>query len=212
MLQITEPITLITDFILAAVGLFLGAKLLKKNKISPQKTIKFFAITLLSLSLSAFFGGIYHGFKNIIGVTASAVTWLTTLYSLNVMAFFLLLAGSYLAKNAVIKKILPVGASVKLICFLIVSSLTGQFMFVILDYGISIIILASILIYLVAQNIGRRAALITLSGLSVSVLAGLIQFLGISPHRYFNNNDIYHTLQIIGICLTYLGAKSLKDA
>lgn len=212
MIQITEPTTLITDYILTAVGLFLGAKLLIKNKTSGQKTIKYFAATLLFFSLGFFFGGTYHGFKGTLGPLVAGITWQIATYLGNIMGFFIILAGSYLVKNAATKKILLIGALLKLTCFLAVSSFTGQFMFLMLDYGISIIILALILVYLAAKNITRKPALIMLSGLGVSVLAGLIQFLEISPHQYFNNNDLYHTIQLIGIPLIYLGAKSLKDA
>jgi hypothetical protein len=210
--RITEPMTLFTDYLLTAIGLILAIKLFIKNRALRQKTVKLFAATLLLMSLGFFFGGTYHGFKEITGPFAADVTWRITIYLANITSFFLILSGAYLVKNSTAKRRLIVAGGMKLACFLVISSLNDQFKFVLLDYGTSIVILMSILIYLAAKNIRRKAALITLSGLSVAILAGLIQFSGFSPHRYFNNNDLYHVIQIAGTYLIYLGAKSLKDA
>ena len=204
--------TLFTDYLLTAVGLVLAIKLFLKNRALRQKTVGLFATTLLFMSLGFFFGGTYHGFKETTGLFVADIIWRITTYLANFTGFLLILSGAYLIKNTSAKRWLIAAAGAKLACFLVVSSFNDQFKFVLLDYGVSIIILVSILICLAVKNIGRRAALITLSGLGVAVLAGAVQFLGFSPHKYFNNNDLYHVIQIIGTCLIYFGAKSLKDA
>lgn len=203
--------TLLTDYLLAAIGLTLAIKLFLKNRVLRQKTVKLFAATLLLMSAGFFFGGTYHGFKEIIGPFAADATWRVTVYLANITSFLLILSGAYLIKGSAAKRWLIAAAGIKLACFLVVSSFNDQFKFVLLDYGTSIVILMSILIYLAAKNISRRAALITLSGLGIAVLAGLVQFSGFSPHKYFNNNDLYHVVQIVGTYLIYLGAKNIKD-
>jgi hypothetical protein len=204
--------TLFTDYLLTVIGLVLAIKLFLKNRALRQKTVKLFAATLLFMSLGFFFGGTYHGFKEITGPFIADIIWRITTYLANFTGFLLILSSAYLVKNSTAKRWLIAIAGAKLACFLVVSSFNDQFKFVLLDYGASIVILMSILVYLAAKNIGRRAVLITLSGLGVAVLAGAIQFLGFSPHKYFNNNDLYHVIQIAGTYLIYLGAKSLKDA
>ena len=209
--QITEPMTLLTDFILAAFTLVLALKLFAQNKKAAQKIIKFFALALSALSVGVFFSGTYHGFKEIVGSVAADIIWLISGYVLHLIAFFMLLAGAHLIKTALIKKAINVFAWLKLIVFLGASTLSDAFALILADYGISIILLSIIFISLATKNIQKKSAITMLLGFGVSVLAGIIQFSGLSPHKYFNNNDLYHVVQIAGNYLLYLGVKKLKD-
>jgi hypothetical protein len=43
-------------------------------------------------------------------------------------------------------------------------------------------------------------------GVSVSVLAAVVQQSGWSLHQHFNHNDLYHVIQAVGVWLLYRGA------
>jgi hypothetical protein len=47
---------------------------------------------------------------------------------------------------------------------------------------------------------------LVLWGVAVSVAAAAIQQSGLAIHRYFNHNDLYHTVQAIGVWLLFRGA------
>jgi hypothetical protein len=47
-----------------------------------------------------------------------------------------------------------------------------------------------------------------LSGVAVSVLAGLAQASGIALHPRFNQNDLYHVLQTAAMFLLYRGVRA----
>jgi hypothetical protein len=41
----------------------------------------------------------------------------------------------------------------------------------------------------------------------VSVLAALVQQSGLTLHRNFNHNDLYHVIQLVALWLLYRGGK-----
>lgn len=58
----------------------------------------------------------------------------------------------------------------------------------------------------------RIAARWILAGVSISVLAAVIQQSGYALHPRFNHNDLYHVVQIAANFAFYRGASRVRDA
>ena len=50
-----------------------------------------------------------------------------------------------------------------------------------------------------------------IAGVVVSLIAGLVQALRVSPHRWFNHNDLFHVIEIAALYLFYRGGLLLVD-
>ena len=50
-----------------------------------------------------------------------------------------------------------------------------------------------------------------IAGILVSGLAAAVQAMGVSLHRHFNNNDLFHVIQLFGVYLLFRGAAQLRD-
>ena len=48
-----------------------------------------------------------------------------------------------------------------------------------------------------------------ISGVSVTLLGYVVQHSGLSVHRHFNHNDLYHVIQMAGLWLLYRGSVRL---
>ena len=44
----------------------------------------------------------------------------------------------------------------------------------------------------------------------MTLLGAIVQQSGISLHRHFNHNDLYHVVQIIGLYLLYRGVRLMQ--
>ena len=59
----TEPITMLTDYVLCLLALAFGYVTLRKNKVDGSISRSLWACAFLSLSLGALAGGTWHGFQ-----------------------------------------------------------------------------------------------------------------------------------------------------
>lgn len=191
--MISEPMTLITDYLLAAVTAWLSVRLFRKS----QTSTRFWTLAFAALALGAFLGGTWHGFLQ------SDALWKATVLTVGV-ASFAMLAGSAIATTSGSSRNLLLALAVaKLIVYSVWMLRRDEFIFVVLDTGIAFAAVA-------ALHLWRFNGWI-LAGVAVSVVAALVQASGLSLHRHFNHNDLYHVIQIGAMVLLYRGARLLTD-
>lgn len=204
---ITEPATLVTDYLLAAFTAVLAWKLSAGGL--PQRL---WAAAFLATSVAGLAGGTVHGFSRILSASLIAALWLLTLEMLVVAA--LMIALALLAS-------IPIGARARrATAVLIVAAFAvwaawipsrPVFGAAIAAYGASLLVLSAAEVWRWrASRLAASGPL--LAGVVVSVLAAAIQQLGWAPHRHFNHNDLYHVVQAGAVWLLYQGARRLPDA
>jgi len=203
--MIAEPVTLATDYALAAVCAWLGLRLYMKSE--SQRSRSFWAAALLALAFTALLGGTYHGFQY--SIPNFAASWLWKFAVLLVgLASFCMLAGSATATSlGTLRKGIFILAAVKLIVYEGWMFRHDQFIWVIADTG-STMAAVFILHALRHRDPGARAIL---AGVAVSALAAGVQASGLSLHENFNHNDLYHVVQIAATVLFYRGASTIRD-
>jgi hypothetical protein len=200
-----------TDYLLGGLALVLASRLFAEYRSVSQKAVVLWAGALLAVSLASFAGGTYHGFGHAMSERATVAVWTLTSMSMGLASFFLLAAALSASFGGEIRSRLIAGAAVKLAIYLVWVSAHDEFVWVILDYG------STLLIVLLLAAIGRLQGLrghrsLIVSGILVSIAAAIVQQSGIRLHRHFNHNDFMHVIQMGGVWLLFKGGRRLRDA
>ena len=182
----SEPTTVLTDYALAAVSIFLGLKLIEKSKL--------WAVAFLALALGALLGGTWHGFWQ------SDLLWKATTLSVGVASFGMVAGSASALTTGGLRSALIAFALVKLIAYAAWMLYHDDFIWVVADTASALLIVAIL-------HAWRFSGWI-LAGVAVSVLAGLAQASGFALHARFNHNDLYHVLQIAAMFLLYRGVRA----
>jgi hypothetical protein len=186
---VSEPVTVLTDYVLGAVSAWLAALLFN----GPHRSRKLWALAFAALALGAFLGGTWHGFVQ------SELLWKATLFCVGVASFGMV-AGSGMA---VFPGLIWLAAA-KLLVFTLWVARSDDFIAVIADTGLAFAIL------LVVHAWRFNGWL--LGGVALSIVAALAQASGLALHAHFNHNDLYHVIQTAAMVLLYRGARRLTDA
>jgi hypothetical protein len=193
---ISEPVTLATDYLLAGVTAWLGFLLWKQRE--SQRSRQWWSIAFGALALGAFLGGTWHG------LLQTDLLWKATVLTLGV-ASFAMLAGSVCAVlSGSLRTLLLVSASVKFLAYATVMLIRDEFIFFVIDSGVTFALVAAFHLWRFNRWI--------VAGVAVSLVAALVQASGIALHRHFNHNDLYHVIQVAAMLLFYRGARRLTDS
>ncbi|HYO77361.1 MAG TPA: hypothetical protein VE010_12930 [Thermoanaerobaculia bacterium] len=178
-MTIHEPMTLATDYLLAIAAIVFAVKL--------WRTDRMWALAFLFTAAGSFLGGTYHGLLH------SPALWKAVVMSVGIASFFLL-AGSGRA--------LAVVATIKLVAYCSWMIIHDGFEWVIADYGVTLL-----LVGIAAMLRGDASRWWILGSIGVSVAAALVQRSGLTLHRHFNHNDLYHLIELAALWLLYRGGR-----
>ena len=210
-MPINEPTTVITDFILGTQTLFY-ALLLQRGNNAGRKTVRAWSATMAAVSIAAFAGALTHAlyYDSAVGWVAAIrnAAWKLVGLSTAVASGLMLVPAVYNVLPSGKRAPYIVTAGLKSAVFAVVAWFSGNFLFTIIDYGISIVIVLAVQIRNWREH---TAAQWIAAGIAVSLVAAGLQRSGISIHRHFNHNDLYHLVQIGAFHLLYEGAKRSKD-
>jgi hypothetical protein len=90
-MSISEPATMITDYVLAAAGFAFGFRLLWSR--APSKGALLWTIGLFTAALASALGGSYHGFALYTNESTHRMLWNTTAALIGATAGFMISAG-----------------------------------------------------------------------------------------------------------------------
>ena len=182
----SEPTTVITDYVLGAVSIFLSLRLMGASR--------FWALAFFALGLGALLGGTWHGFWQ------DDLLWKATTLSVGLASFGMVAGSADAVTTGKLRTGLIAFAAVKLLAYGAWMLYHDDFIWVVGDTASALLIVAIV-------HAWRFNAWI-LSGVAVSVLAGLAQASGFALHQRFNQNDLYHVLQIVAMFLFYRGVRA----
>ena len=201
-MNLYEPATVITDYLLALVGLVLGLLLRKDAPAGGAR--RWFARALLLSALSAFVGGSYHGFAPNFSPEVARAWWRLTLIILScvsaALAFSLMHEVTPPRSTKWVRNIILL----KFGFFVGLALVKPLFVVAIADYGTALL---AWLIFALAVRRPWRAWMLTAIGLSA--VAAAVQQLRLSPSVHFNHNDLYHVIQALALTAFYRGARLL---
>lgn len=197
-----------TDYLLGGFTLFLSARLLSLARTSRERSILFWAAAFLFTSLAAFVGGTYHAFAPTMSSWTASITWAATLLFVS-LASVSFLIGAVLALCSSRSRQLFAGvALLKWLVFFVLMMTTKSFLYAILEYGSTLLIILGFQVMRWRQGTGGRWFV---AGVVAALIAALIQQSGITFHRHFNYNDLYHLVQMLAMWLFYRRGRELRD-
>ncbi len=209
-MQITEPTTMLTDYLLGLFTVILAVRLFKLNENQQENSILLWAGALVATAIAAFLGGTSHGFALHFSDFAKTAIWKATVYSIGLASFFMLSGTLFAAVANPLRKLL---LGLILLKFLVYAGWMvshDEFKYVIFDYAPAM--LGVVLLQLYAYSKWKhKSAVWLISGVLISFSAAGIQMSGFTIHQHFNHNDLFHVIQIGANYLLYRGATMLKD-
>ena len=191
--NIHEPATLLTDYLLAALGGGLAWRLRSQTS-SGNLAARWWIRALLAMSISAFAGGSYHGFAPNFPPALAAVWWKSVL--------ILVCATGFCMAFSLIREIGPQSRQrawnglviTKFLLAVAVVFSYPKFFVAMVDYSLAMVAWAVAALWLRRAWSGWMQAAV-----GFSAIAGWVQQSrsGISVH--FNHNDLYHLIQALAL-------------
>jgi hypothetical protein len=189
-MTVHEPMTLATDYLLTIAAAVFAIRLWRTNRN--------WALAFAFTAAGSFFGGTYHGFAPVVTPLTSVVLWKLTVFSIGLASFFLVIGN---ARNLLLL------ALVKLIVYMSWMTTHSEFVWVIADYGIALLIVGAVQLW-------RRGPSTpwVIGSIALSVIGALVQMTGLRLHEHFNHNDLYHVIQLVALWLLYRGGRLMNPS
>jgi hypothetical protein len=203
-LPLAEPMTVATDWGLAAFALVLGFRLMRGKPVLSQSLV---AASFWSLAASALLGGAVHGFAPHLDLPSKQQLW-RFIYGGIGLANLLLLGGIVVAivpKRFRAMVLLLLAAR---FAFVLLLGWGRDFAFVMGDIALTLLLLLGLALFFTLVH-PRPFAPWLLLGVVVSFGGALVQTGRLAPHPHFNHNDLFHVVQMLGLYLFYRAARAL---
>ncbi|TFB11334.1 hypothetical protein E3V55_03770 [Candidatus Marinimicrobia bacterium MT.SAG.3] len=210
-MQLSEPMTMITDYLLGGWTFYLAFKLIRKGMRASQRSIILWGLSFVATGIAALIGGTSHGFALYFGTVTKAVIWTATLISIGFASLFLLSAAIITTFKKPLRDWLIAATALKFVLFAIWIVSHSEFKYVIYDYVPAMIGVLILKLYGKYSH-GDKSATWIISGILVSFGAAAVQQSGFTLHEHFNHNDLYHVIQMGAIYILYKGGILLLDA
>ena len=209
-LRITEPMTMVTDYVMGALAFVLAMRLLTDASAGRQLSGRLWAAALVMTAIGAFTGGTYHGFIQWMPGLAGRVMWKATLLATGIGSACLLAAALVASVGGQLRTALVALVIVKLLVYVWTIATRDQFVLVIADYGTALLAVLLAAWFIRPSGLAPAAWWLT-AGVAVAIVAGLIQWAHLAPHVHFNHNDLFHVVQMASLYLLYRGGLLLRD-
>jgi hypothetical protein len=193
-LPLLEPITTLTDYLLAIESLIFAIFLWHRTKL--------WSLAFIGVAIATFAGGTYHGFT--LPPSTEWALWRTLTYALSLSSSAMLAATLHKFPRKV--RAWGMGAIVlKSILYLSWATYHPSFLYILIDYLSAMLILLIIHIKLATHH--RTHSTWMIAGVLTSFLAAAVQGLGLSLTRHLNQNDLYHFVQMVALYFFYKSAR-----
>jgi uncharacterized protein DUF6962 len=206
-----EPMTAITDYVLAAMGIGFAVVTLDAAHTHGAGAMPMIAwgLGFACVALGAALGGTVHGFASRLGAWRRRL-WKATQAALGGAGFWMTVALVLAMLPSPPREWLVALATVKLVVYLLVSVRSDRFAVVIADQVASTAIVTVSALYGHLEWRAPSAPWIVL-GVVVSLVGAMVQRGGRAPHPRFNHNDLYHVIEMVALLFFFRGGLLLVD-
>jgi len=204
--QLTQVSTSITDYLLAAFTLPLGILLLARAGLAGR----LWGCGLLASALAAFAGGTWHGFQLAFPESALFLIWKAVMYLSGVFGLAAA-SGTILATTSGRLRGMLLAAMIAIaLVYAALVTTHDQFIYVI---AFNMVAMAVVFVLHMRTGFSRHdpASPWMIAGIAVSATGGIVQASGLSLDEYFNNNVLFHVIQMVGTYLLFRGAWLLGE-
>jgi hypothetical protein len=188
-MTIYEPATLLTDYLLTALGGWLAWRLHRRLP-ADNEAARWWGRALALIAAAAFVGGSSHGFGPNLPPAAAAALKTATLLTLSLVAAAMTLSLVYELAVPERRRRWLVLVGLKLGFFAALAVARPVFVVAIADYGLALVA------WIVAALVCRRPWCgWMLAACGLSIIAALVQQLRWGLSVQFNHNDLYHVIK-----------------
>lgn len=208
-MTISEPVTLLTDYLLAAWTAVFTFVLWRSSKAARRPgAARCWTAAFAASALAALLGGSWHGFHDQLPRLFDRLLWSATTCAIGLAGLMLLLGALRAILQPPWRDRLARIAIAKFLAYLLIVNLCDSYTLVIAEYATNLlgVMVLSLLRF-------RRAAFARWStaGILVAFLAAAVQVSGFTLHARFNHNDLYHVVQALSFWLLYRAGLLLGD-
>ncbi len=204
-----EPVTTITDYILACEVLVLGYLLLRTGYVQHQISTRMWAGAFFVIGIAALTGGTFHGFIDFLSKPSAAALWRVTVYCIAISTAFMLAATVYSSLPLSIRPWFLAAIAIQFILCIAWLTRHDSFRYVVYNYAPLMLVVLAIQIFAYRSDFPGSGWIIC--GILVSFAAAGIQLSGFRHLKNWNHNDIYHIIQMGAMYLFYRGAILARD-
>ena len=204
---LSEPTTTITDYLITAVSWWYGRGLMTSGRDGLANRL--WGLGFLCIGLGALLGGTSHGFAFYLGATSNFVIWKATVYAVGLSMLFAVagtVEGSRPGNN--VRYLLHAANATAFAVYAFWMLSHSEFVYVIYHYVPAMILVALIQVWAWIDHRAQSAPWLT-GGVLVTLIGAAVQQSGFTVHPHFNNNDLYHVIQIAGLYLLNKGCLQL---
>ena len=205
-IRLDEPVTTLTDVIMAAVCFWAFIRLRRIS--GKQKFHHFLAYFFLLLGAGTFLGGVIgHGFLYLFSPAWRLPGWLASMVSVSTIQHAsILILSKYVSRWTVY--ILTWHNMLVLTVLMVITSVTQDFIYTMLyiSYGLLIVVgCIHVVIYIKSK---ARGSIWFLLAVGTGLAGGITFLFKWSLHEWFNNMDLSHIILVSAVYFFYLGARS----
>jgi len=205
---LSEPTTLVSNWVLAAVAVGLGVRLYRAGAGEERRARQLWAVAFLAGAAAALAGGIVHGFAASLTPVAHTVLWKTVLVGVGV-ASSLILAGTVLATlTGTWRGAFLAGAAGQLAVYLAFVSGNNDVRLAVWNGAVTILAVLALALATAVHDARRLGWILLALGLSAAGLAAQRSGIAIA---FLNHNDVCHMLQTVALWPFYRAGLRLVD-
>lgn len=206
-MTISEPMTLVTDYLLAVFTGVLAYYLWRRSREAARSGrddargwLYWWAAAYAATAIGGIAGGTVHGFQHALAPQVVAGIWMVTLQSLVFAGFAVTCAIIAVTRLSGAPALVTAALAFGIYAVWVVAH--PVFLSALIAYSAALVALA---VFALTDPLSPSGRLL-LGGIAVSVVAAGIQRSRISLHPHFNHNDLFHVVQAIAVWLLYRGA------
>ena len=199
-MTIHEPMTMVTDLVLAAACVVFSISLWRA-------AFRPWSLAFAFTALGTLTGALYHGIGPQLHPRVDAALWKATVYSVGLASFFLLTGAAVASTSGRTRRAVGLFALAKFCLFATWMIMHDDFTWVILDYGTSMLVIAALFAAVWRLPASRRV----IASVVVAIVAAVIQQARISITPQFDHNALYHVVQLYSLWLLYRGGIMMSE-
>jgi membrane-anchored protein YejM (alkaline phosphatase superfamily) len=202
---------LLTDYLLVLVIGGLAFDIHRQQYREEFRHNTGWVVSFVLFALAAFLGGTYHGFLEGTGSVLSETVWFSSIACIQLASFALAVTVlEQFVRSLVTRRAVEGLLLVKLILILALLTVHSQFFYVMIGYGIDLLVVLTVLTYEMVRQPSESGTWL-LSGALIVPVASIIQRFPFKILDVFDQNDIYHFVLIGAFICLHRGVKLGED-
>lgn len=202
-MQITEPMTLLTDYLIAVESATFALLIWRRYPLPLP--LHLWATAFLGVAIAALLGGTCHGFTDYLDNHTLKLLWQMMLGFLGIASGLMLVAAILLTLRHPWRLWGAIAVLVKTVALLVWAIPRTSFIAMVGDYLVALFLVG---IFYWCDRPKHPGTRWLTAGFFVSLVGASVQILTVSPAPWFNQNDLYHIIQMVALYLFFRGASA----